>query len=56
MGFAPVNIPQLLVPMPLDELAELIQTRYGIEKRVPSRGPPGSYRPNRGSSVSPRVT
>ena len=37
MGFAPVNIPQLLVPMPLDELAELIQTRYGIEKRVPPR-------------------
>lgn len=34
MGFAPVNIPQLLVPMPLDELAELIQARFGIEKRV----------------------
>jgi hypothetical protein len=37
MGFAPVNIPQLLVPMPLDELAELIQTRYGVEKRVSPR-------------------
>ena len=35
MGFAPVNIPQLLVPMPLEELVELIRTRYGVEKRVP---------------------
>jgi hypothetical protein len=37
MGFAPVNIPQVLVPMPLEELAELIRTRYGVEKRVPPR-------------------
>jgi hypothetical protein len=37
MGFAPVNVPQLLVPMSLDELAELIRTRYGIEKRDSAR-------------------
>jgi len=34
MGFAPVNISQILVPMPLEELAELIRTRYGIERRA----------------------
>jgi hypothetical protein len=34
MGYAPVNIPQLLVRMPLEELAELIRSRYGVEKRL----------------------
>ncbi len=37
MGFAPVNISQILVSMPLEELAELMRTRYGVERRVPSR-------------------
>ena len=39
MGFAPVNVPQILVPMPLEELADLIRTRYGVEKRVSLNAP-----------------
>src|SRR5262245_43759234 len=34
MGFAPVNISQVILPGPIEELAELIRTRYGIESRT----------------------
>ena len=33
LGFAPVNIPQVVLPLPVEELAELIRTRYGVEER-----------------------
>jgi len=33
MGFAPVNISQVILPGPIEELDELIRTRYGIESR-----------------------
>jgi hypothetical protein len=34
MGFAPVNISQVILPGPIEELDELIRTRYGIESRA----------------------
>ena len=36
LGAIAFVVSQVLVPMPLEELAELIRTRYGVEER-PSR-------------------
>ena len=44
MGFAPMNIPQILMPIPLEELAELIRTRYGVRRELSERSQTASSR------------